>query len=334
MSNVSTKFSVIIPTYNASRYIEECIESVLQQCYSNFEIILVDDGSSDSTVQICQNLLKNFENVLFIQQPNSGPNVARNMALSKANSDYVIFVDADDKIESNALSEFSSLIDEHNPDFINYGIDFFCSETGKIIKKTSSPTLILNDEHIFKHALKGKYILGVCWNKCIRLELLKDNNIFFTPDRNHGRDILFSRKCSFYSKKVLVSSKVLCHSRYHMDSFSRSFGDSNIISAIDLARHHIDFFASKVSNELQNLINYSIGRHFRYILILSAFRSECFAEFSKHLSIINSSNLGIHLTNVDNHFNLKDKLFLLSLKFPKLCWITAQLLKRLNFQPY
>lgn len=333
-SEVSTRFSVVIPTYNASRFIEECINSVLEQCYSNFEILVVDDGSTDDTVEICRHLLGNLDNAVLLQQVNSGPNVARNLALSKANSDYVIFIDADDKIEPCTLSELSLLIGEQKPDFVNYGIDFFDSKTGRVIKKTSFPSLILCHDDILKHALTGKYILGVCWNKCIRLDLLRDNDISFTPDRKHGRDILFSRKCSFYSKKALVTPKVLCHSRYHTGSFSRSFGVSNIISAIDLAELQVEFFTSRISNEVKDLINHSIGRHYRYILILSAFRSREYSDFNEHLSLIKSSEFGNYLTSTNNGINIKDRVLTMLLKFPKLCWITAQLLKKINFQPY
>lgn len=333
----SIKFSIIVPMYNASMYIEECIGSILQQNYSNYELIIVDDGSTDQSVNKCISLLNEKHNVIILKQKNSGPNIARNFALDNANSDYVIFIDADDKIEFNTLSELAKLIENQKPDFINYGIDFFDSVSNKVIKKITFQDKTIKNNAIFADSLKGNNILGVCWNKCINLSLLQENKIRFTPDRMHGRDILFSRQCAFYSKKVIITNKIFCHSRYHDGSFSRSFNHSNITSALSLATLHNDFFSTKLSNEMHDLLNYAIGRHLRYILILSAFRSSSFLEFKDDYKTLKESIFGSNLTTITstvNNRSLKHILLSILVLFPRLCWLTSNILKKLNYQPY
>ena len=89
-------FSIIIPVYKVEKYLNDCVNSVLQQTFKNFEIILVDDGSPDNCPAICDDISKNNENVKVIHKQNGGLSSARNAGLNEANGEYVIFLDSDD----------------------------------------------------------------------------------------------------------------------------------------------------------------------------------------------------------------------------------------------
>ena len=106
------KFSIIIPVYQAEKYLEKCVNSVLSQTFTDFQLILVDDGSSDSSPEMCDRFKADDSRVTVIHQKNSGVSSARNKALEQVNSEYVIFIDSDDWIDENWLERINGLADE------------------------------------------------------------------------------------------------------------------------------------------------------------------------------------------------------------------------------
>lgn len=114
-------FSVIIPAYNAEDYIEECIASVLEQHFSKFEVIIVDDGSVDKTLQICRQYAQVDSRIKVIHKVNGGETAARYDAIKVAEGDYVCCVDSDDWIEPSLLEDATAIIEKYKPDTIVYG---------------------------------------------------------------------------------------------------------------------------------------------------------------------------------------------------------------------
>ncbi len=100
------KYSIIIPVYNASKTLNRCVKSILNQSFSDYEIILVNDGSKDNSLKICDDFSKKYENIKSINKPNGGASSARNKGLDNAVGDYIIFVDSDDYVSENYFSEF------------------------------------------------------------------------------------------------------------------------------------------------------------------------------------------------------------------------------------
>ena len=98
------KISVIVPTYNSKKYLARCIESILKQTYKNIEILIIDDGSTDGTDDFMKETYKNYDNIKYIKQNNSGVSVARNRGIKNAMGKYIFFVDADDTIDKNVLT--------------------------------------------------------------------------------------------------------------------------------------------------------------------------------------------------------------------------------------
>ena len=96
-------YSLIIPVYNGEKYIQTCINSILIQTYNNFEVIIIDDGSTDRTRIICEELTKNNSKIKYIYQENGGVSKARNRGIEESKGDYITFIDIDDYIESNTL---------------------------------------------------------------------------------------------------------------------------------------------------------------------------------------------------------------------------------------
>lgn len=132
---MNPKVSVIIPVYNVEKYLDECIESVVNQTYQNIEIILIDDGSTDNCPYICDNWAKKDERIKIIHQENSGPSLARNKGINLACGDYFLFVDSDDFIVKTTIEKTIIVAEKNNVDIVCFGV-FRVDEYGKIIEST------------------------------------------------------------------------------------------------------------------------------------------------------------------------------------------------------
>jgi glycosyltransferase involved in cell wall biosynthesis len=330
-------FSIIIPVYNISTYISECIESILSQDFEEYEIILVDDDSKDGSAEICIKYAQR-SNIRYVHQENAGPNVARNSGVRLSRGEYILFVDGDDKLSPSALTTLSKHISESDPDIINFSYLFFEDGAGRVIHKADVKIAKYSQFEALTRSFLGQGIAGVCWNKCYRRSLIIENEIWFTEDKLHARDILFTRMTIAHAESLLSISDVLYLSRYRSNSYSRSFSVENIFSALDLADKHVSTFLSESKFEkFKDSVLYAIGRHLRYIVLLSAFRSSSMTEFVNHLNVVRNSRYAAYLYScdqTDRFFKYRDRLLSLLIQWPFLLRQVATISKLLGRYPY
>ena len=117
--------SIIVPVYNVEKYLDQCVNSLINQTYDKIEIILVDDGSKDNSGKICDKFCEENSNMKVIHKKNEGLISARRIALEMSSGDYCVFCDSDDFLEKNALEELHNVISSKNPDLIIYNA-YFC----------------------------------------------------------------------------------------------------------------------------------------------------------------------------------------------------------------
>lgn len=324
------KFSIVIPAYNAGKYINRSVGSVIYNNFNNYEVIIVDDGSNDNTKDMCQNFILNDSRISYLYQKNSGPNVARNKGLQHAKGEYIIFLDADDKLVEGALDILNRELRSETYDFVNFGISFFDCETSKIIKKISHPRAILENGEISNAAMTGDGVTSVCWSKAINRNFLTNNKISFIPDKVHGRDIIFSRILATKAKRSLLLNDILVQSYETKDSFSRSFSIVNVESAIRVSRDSIEIF--KQENISKDILYYSIYRHLRYVLVLSSFRLETLNVYRYAVSLV--LNSFPEILRLANCKKAKDFLFLFWIKLPVVAFLSASVMKLFSIRPY
>lgn len=120
------KFSVIIPVYNVEKYIEECLISVLNQTLKEIEIICIDDGSTDDTLRILNNLKEEDSRICIISQENKGLSSARNQGILKSKGQYIFYLDSDDKLELDALEKIYSVFSVNDYDILYFFSQLFC----------------------------------------------------------------------------------------------------------------------------------------------------------------------------------------------------------------
>ncbi len=216
--------SVIIPVYNVEDYLRECVDSILEQTYGNFEIILVDDGSTDSSGEICDEYVDKDERVTVIHQKNSGPSKTRNTGLENATGKYIYFLDSDDYIESNALELLVNTAESNEADLVFFDAHSF-SDDGAEIKQgyavkgsyeAKSGYEILTELHDNKDYHCSVVLLF------ISRFLLNNNNIRFMESAYCSEDLLFTYKVFCSSQKTAQCKNTLYHRRYRSGSIVTS----------------------------------------------------------------------------------------------------------------
>lgn len=200
--------SVVIPVYNAEKYLDSCIKSILQQKDVATEILLIDDGSTDSSGSICNRYAETYENISVVHQDNSGQSVARNTGLKMAHGRYVTFTDNDDKMLPSMLNKMVSAGDKYNADIIccNYQeID----ENG-VISHTESTNqeYILNHEEALVHFYSKDKIYSQCWSKLYRRRMLVDFHIENDPVR-YDEDLIFNIKAFKIAQTTVIVDEPL-----------------------------------------------------------------------------------------------------------------------------
>ncbi|MBW4803829.1 glycosyltransferase family 2 protein [Loigolactobacillus coryniformis] len=183
--------SIIVPVYNATRYLDQCVKSLLVQTISNFEIILIDDGSTDLSWQFCKKWTEIDTRVKAIHQKNAGVSAARNQGIKNAAGEYITFVDSDDYVATNFLA---LLVEGFNKnDSIDLSITGYQKqkENGKIDVQTRGNSQILTQEESFADIFLDYGFEGYPFNKLFKTKLIRENNLIFATDITICEDLLF-----------------------------------------------------------------------------------------------------------------------------------------------
>ena len=196
------KFSLIIPVYNVENYIEECLNSILNQEYNNFEVIIINDGSTDNTGVICEEFSKKHNFTKVFHQVNAGVSVARNKGIDLASGDYIWFVDGDDLIEKNALVSLDNLLKKYNYDLDVLGFSFNSLTNNKLIAFEKKEFLVpVNGDTFLLH-----YERLALWTFLYKRTLIVNNNLTFVKGVSVFEDNLFNIEVFNRSKKIIQTN--------------------------------------------------------------------------------------------------------------------------------
>jgi len=219
MKATSIKISVIIPVYDSEQFLKKCLDSVLAQNYTNWEVIAIDDGSTDNSYKILMDYADKDARFLVFTQENKGPGLTRNRAMRNASGDYFVFLDSDDWIEKDYFQAIVDNVMYERSDVIF--VDVIQEDpSGKLIKKeTMSAYKGKNKDIILRHQMTGKLPWGGC-RKSVKASLIVDNNICYSHDPV-GEEAVFSFKVLSASSKISFIDKALYHYVNHPNSQSK-----------------------------------------------------------------------------------------------------------------
>ncbi|ERT68058.1 glycosyltransferase, group 2 family protein [Cetobacterium somerae ATCC BAA-474] len=227
--------SVIIPAYNVEKYIERCVNSVLNQYLKNIEIIVIDDGSKDKTSDICLKISENNKNIIYKKVQNGGCSAARNLGVSMAKGKYIAFLDSDDWVDSDMYINMIEEAEKNQADIVICGF-----------KKLDENKNLLSTVKIPKRNNKNEYIdcttewfASPC-NKIYKRDLLEKNNIRFLLNIYTGEDMFFNFISFFYSKNIISLDEP--YYNYFMNQNSVSNNYKNRTDIYIVIRELISFY--------------------------------------------------------------------------------------------
>lgn len=226
---VNIKFSVIIPVYNTDKYLEECILSVLNQTYKNFEIILVDDGSIDNSPKICDEYAEKYENIKVIHKKNGGEISARIAGNTEITGDYVLYIDADDMLRNDSLDCFAKYFNENNCDMIIFEASKYKTFSDKMFNLPLVPDKIYENSdisEIYDLILTSNKINSMCM-KVSKKELIDksfDDFEQFYSIRN-GADAIMSLALIDNAQRIVYTDSIYYFYRINNSSVTSTYSD-------------------------------------------------------------------------------------------------------------
>lgn len=226
--------SVIVPIYNAAIDLVPCLESIKNQRYRNLQILLVNDGSSDSSLEICRMYARLDPRIVIIDKENSGVSGTRNAAIERAQGKYLQFVDADDYLDINATRLMVEAIEESQSDLL---IAHYCSVSrSKRVQVFGflPPDTQMDKAQFARHLIEepASFYYGVMWNKLYRRDIIMDHGIRCSEEFAWSEDMLFNLEYIRYAERFCsLRTPVYYYTRQRRGSLSSSVSPSKLIAA-------------------------------------------------------------------------------------------------------
>lgn len=235
------KLSIILPVYNVERYIEECLNSILPQLTNETELIIVNDCTPDSSIDICKEITIGYEEVHIVERKkNGGLSAARNTGIESARGEYIWFVDSDDVIEDNAVGVILQRISESSPDVLHFNHIRF-DENGIILKSKMNEGFvdICNTRLQFMLTyLKNDQTGFEVWRRAYSANIIKKYNLHFQPNKEvFAEDICFNIDFLNYCNTICMISDSLYRYRIRNDSIMGKLNQSKLQEMQNLAWH-------------------------------------------------------------------------------------------------
>lgn len=312
MNNI--KVSVIVPVFNASEYIGRTLDSIINQDFSNYEIIIIDDGSTDNSLDIINETLNDCGIPhQIIHKENSGVSVARNEGIKASNGDYLVFIDADDYVTSNHLSTLYN-------GKTDFSLILYVKKDGdKLTALDSYSENLISTEEFIKKELNMQITFNF-FQLMYKSDIIKNNNIKFTPGIVYGEDTEFAHKALFYGDTIAINDEVTYYYVQHSDSAIKTT-EFRRFDVVKIFEKLAQFYKSHNKENLADLIITS--RIPKAIFGNMNFFFYNNYDFDEVMSKMQELDLFTKLSKFegDSKFKLKIKLFLLNPKLYYKMWM-------------
>lgn len=254
------RFSIIIPVYNGEKYIITSINNILNQKFDNYELILINDGSTDSTSEKLSAFAENKRINIIDYKVNKGVSYARNIGIKNAKGEFLLFLDSDDFLAYNCLAELSDILSKKDHDIVSYG--FIKTFNKKVLDYSNfryNNTSFKNTDFLEKYFTRT-IPQCMCSFVC-KKEIIVNNNILFSENIYFAEDQEFQIKCMFYSKKIFYTSSQFFKYNLQDTSVMNSAFSVKRLTIIDAFMNVSELFKS--DNRLKKLfINYFLYNYY------------------------------------------------------------------------
>lgn len=251
------KVSVIVPIYNREQYLERCLNSLLMQTYSNYEVICVDDGSTDKSGAICDEFASKDNRIRVVHTPNSGVSHARNMGLEMVSGQYILFVDSDDWVEKTFIQ---NMLPEGCEDLVYSGYQKYCNGV-------YSDTISVCAEYLYAAEWKSDFKrfwnchpLTSVWRGCYKSSIIHSNSLRFC-EFQVAEDLLFNLTYLEYCQSIRFSAaSCYCYEAGDHASLMRRYIDNRLQIEIEVCKQ-LELISGKEEPELRWFCWHSVMRH-------------------------------------------------------------------------
>ncbi len=254
--------SVIIPVYNVENYLRECVDSVLKQTYRNLEIILVDDGSTDSSGIICDEYVEKDDRISVIHQKNGGLSVARNTGLTEANGDYVYFLDSDDYIAENTFETLLAIAEKDNSDIVFFDAVSFADTDDFTVKQNyirKNRYKTDNGLNIFSQMTENNEFHSAVYLMLFKKFFVDDNRLTFVPGILH-EDMVFTYHSLCLAQTVSQCTDALYHRRYRKNSIMTSSKTKKHFTSCIAVYNNNTEFTNDLTPDYKKTLNKYVSR--------------------------------------------------------------------------
>lgn len=327
---MSIRVSVIVPVYNVEEYIEKCIDSILSQTYNNYELILLNDGSTDRTFSI---LLKYESNpcVTIVNKKNTGQADTRYQGLLMASGDYIYFVDSDDFIESDTLEKLVKIVEERDADVV-FGRYRLVDEQYNILREQKKYSVdILSDTiNIVRDAILVNNFKASLWLKLIRKSILVESYVAEIRDIHLNEDIFLSILIALHCRNVSFIDDVIYNVLQRSNSITRNL-KPELITENEKIFYYLSIYLKKsglwelCSQEYYN----GYIKTILYALSVAAIRSSSFFEYLSFYNLLRKDSLyyGLKVHNKTSVLSIINRLMFLLSRFPRIFYLTIKMFK-------
>lgn len=294
--------SIIVPVYNVEQYVEKCIQSIVEQTYKNIEIILVDDGSTDSSGKICDDFKTKDNRIKVIHKKNGGLSDARNAGIKIANGEYIGFVDSDDYIAKDMFETLYNLNKKYNSEISI--VSFYELYKGKIIGVRDSKELqVLTKIEAIKELLIDTNIQSYAWNKLFKRELFEELEF---PINKNFEDIATTLLLFEKANKVVLLEDPKYYYVRRDDSIVGVRNNKTYKDYLDVILGKYKYLDGKYEEvNLYNAYNYIINMIWVYTIIVAFDLDEVYKEFEKQYDLFENlvNKYGNNITDKLDNYN-------------------------------
>lgn len=280
--------SIIIPVYNVEEYLAECLDSVLAQTYKNLEIIVVNDGSTDRSGEICQEYAKKDQRIILIEKENGGLSDARNAGIKMATGEYLMFLDSDDYWGGQIVSDLSKIISDSNPDIILHEYSLINGiESEKELDNSYEAKNFKKDFHSLVEMNKYK---SNAWTKIIKRNILLGNDILFEKGLLH-EDVAYSFDISPFINTYVYYPNDFYKYRIRSNSISNKLKRKNINHLLLIIDKRLDFLIENKNIFIYKGLKSFLMKNISYTLVhyLNQNNRVLWAEYFLFIRIIKKS---------------------------------------------
>ncbi|WP_273851273.1 glycosyltransferase family 2 protein [Guptibacillus spartinae] len=273
--------SVIVPIYNAQLYLSKCINSILNQSFFSFELILINDGSTDRSGEICDAYANEDNRVRVIHKCNEGVSIARNTGLNVSRGKYLMFADADDYVEKSWCKLLYDLIETHKHSMIISGYNIYNYENNERRTRTLGEGSVIDIDKSSFYTLYEKTLLNTQWNKIYDANIIKSKKIFFKEKISLGEDLLFNLEylkhvgdkifiCNIPLYNYIKSEKESLDNKFHENLFEiYNILFSEMYNCMKLFKTDIEHIRPTFYNSYLTMMNSTLENTFRKECTLS-----------------------------------------------------------------